>query len=225
MAASVLPLFLFAAARTKFLFREINLIEHPARIFRLTRAAFALLGRHACIICRHEKLCIPFQTNDRELTQRDKELLDVAAQNQVFIKHASQTLRNIVVTAAAFTAAVRLNDLRRQNDRIERLHNRTRHIALLNRALIHSLGTALRRKGADFSLTAEQNCPLIKDRQTTDIRHTAASGIDLRKHTIEKPCVHTEKATVKINRRNIQFDPQQFCAARLYRIRAVEQLL
>ena len=75
--------------RIKFLHRKVDALKHRTGILWTAVSAAALLRRQTQVICRHQKLYIAFQPNDRKLTQRDEQLLDITGKNQLLIKHTS----------------------------------------------------------------------------------------------------------------------------------------
>lgn len=77
----------------KFIYREFKPFKNITGILRLTvcaTAAGAFLDWHADIICRHQQLDIPLQTDNGKLAQRDIQFSDVGIQNDIITKHAAQ---------------------------------------------------------------------------------------------------------------------------------------
>lgn len=123
-AAAAVRVRAVTAGREKLLYREVKPFKHIARIFRTTTVSIisrtaAILRRHTDIICRHEQLNIPFQTNNRELAKCDIQLFDVIAQNDIIPEQAADIFRHLVQFTAAAAAAARLYNLCRKNQRVK----------------------------------------------------------------------------------------------------------
>lgn len=79
--------------REKFIHWKFKPFKNITRILRLavrTTAAGAFLDRHADVICRHQQLNIPFQTDNGKLPQRYIQFSDAVIQNDIITKHAAQ---------------------------------------------------------------------------------------------------------------------------------------
>ena len=74
---------------------EGNAAEHLAWVFRAAGVIAAFLGGNAVIQHGNNKLCIPFQTNDGELTEGDVEFPLFWIETQFFIKHGFYRIRRL----------------------------------------------------------------------------------------------------------------------------------
>lgn len=77
----------------KFIYRKFKSFEDITWVLCSAiraAAASAFLNRHADIICRHQQLNIPFQTDNGKLPQCDIQLAHAVIQNDIIAKHTAQ---------------------------------------------------------------------------------------------------------------------------------------
>jgi len=103
--------------------REGNPGEHLAGVFGAAGRIAAFLGGDTVVQYRHHKLGIPFQTDDRELAQSNKQSAVFAGKYQFVIKCLQDALRNLYHGAFLTAAVAHFPDLGAEDHRIQHLHH------------------------------------------------------------------------------------------------------
>ena len=86
----------------KFFSREGDAAEHLAGVFRAAGVVAAFLHGDTVLQYGNHQLCLPFQPDDGELPQGNKQPSPVAGEHQLFVKQSPDGGRNL---AGSFCAA------------------------------------------------------------------------------------------------------------------------
>ena len=122
--------------RKELIHWELDLPEDLAGIVLAARTASAFLLRHTIIIGRHQKLGLPLQADNGELSQGDVDTLALSAEAQVAAKAGTDTGWNLSELAVTRAALAHVYQLHIEYDRIYRLYHCSGQVALAHILLV-----------------------------------------------------------------------------------------
>lgn len=211
------------ARREELINRELKAIEHIAGILRIVCAARAVALGQADVISGHQKLDVALKADNAKLADCNEQAPHVVPEHDIRIEHLADAGRHFVDFAAAATAtlAVRLNDLRVQDNRVYDLDDCSRIVAPLLQLHIRTAADKARREDTGSALAAKEYDALVGNGQAIDNLRASNRAGSLYRHAIEEAYVNTVKASVKLYALDIDANAEQLCTAGLYRHRAV----
>jgi len=180
---------------------ELHMAENLARILlTVRRVAGAFLFWQAIVVHRNEKLGIPLQPNEGKLAQRDIHPPSLAPEAQLAAEASTDARRHISQFTFAGLALAGINQLKPQNQRINRLHDGHWLIGLRQTALIQTVQNHVGGEGLGTTFATKQDYPLVENGQTTDLYRASSTHERVGGHPIEVAYIHCVKSPVEPNR-------------------------
>ena len=109
---------LHGVGREKLAHGEADIAEDPAGVFT-PGAAGALFFRHAVVVHGHQKLTVPFQTDDGKLAEGHIDAAAIIAAGQLTVKEAVDKLRHLAKVAVAFPFGAAVGEVCIQHNGID----------------------------------------------------------------------------------------------------------
>lgn len=192
------------SGREKLIHRELEVLEKCAGVFGIADTFFV---GHAEVKSGDQQLDIPFQLDDTELTQGDKELTAVVCDHQIVIKAAANVSGNV----GNSIVAAGIQHLAAQNYGIHDFHHSHRQIGALRILNVLGTGHIAGTEDTGAALAAEQHGAFVIDGQTAEGLGPSHAAEGVQRHLVEITHIHREKATVIGDGFYIDIGPEQFC--------------
>ena len=197
-----------AVGREKFVHWELDMAENFTGIV-LSTTASTLLLRHTIVVYGHQKLGIPLQADNGELSQRHINAFAVIAEAQIAAKAGADTGRNFRELTVAGAALADIHQLHAQYNRIHRLHYSGRQVCLADILLVQAVKGGLRREYLRRPLAAKENHPFVKDAQSANLHWSGGAHKGIGGDSVEIAYVHSVEAPVKADGLHVDVHIQQ----------------
>lgn len=178
-------------------------------------AAGALLLRHAVVVHRHEQLGVTLQPDDGELAQSDIDPLALAAAAQLAVEATADAGGYVGQLAVAVVTLAHIHQFHVQDDGVYHFHYSGGQVALADVLLIQTVQRGLGREDLGGALAAEQDHPLVKDAQATDLHGPGSTHKGVGGDPVEVAHVNGVETAIEADRLHVDVDIQQLGLAGL----------
>ena len=205
--------------REELIHGELEVLEQRAGVVGIAGAFFV---RHTEVEGGDQQLNIPFQLNDAELPQGNKELTAFAVDRKIVIEAAAD-LGGDIDGRSVVTASVQ--DLAAQHNGIDYFHHCHRQVGALQILNVLCIAYEVGTEDAGIALAAKEHGAFVKDGKAAQRLGTAYTAERIQGHTVEVAHIHREKSTVISDGLYIDAGKEQFCIFGFYIDGVLQDLL